>query len=143
MHYTTKSGAGYLHDSQLRSFEALAKWITLHVSVASRLQHILYRSREEPDVPAEEEFSVDEIEATLSLRAARGRSYPAGRTPTLGEIVFFIAKLGGYMGSANSKQRPGIKIFERAFVRVEAAAEVIAGLRAQGLLPSARDGSTA
>jgi hypothetical protein len=143
MHYTTKTGAGCLHDSQLRSFGALAKWITLHVAVASRLQHILHRSREEPDVPADEEFSRDEIEATLLLReAAYGKKYPADRTPSLAELVFFIAKLGGYMGSATSKSRPGIKIFERAFVRVEAAAEVVAALRTRQLPPPAKDGSS-
>ncbi len=143
MHYTTKTGAGCLHDSQLRSFGALAKWITLHVAVASRLQSILYRAREEPDTPADQEFSRDEIEATLLLRESHyGKSYPSGRTPSLGELVFFIAKLGGYMGSATSKSPPGIKIFERAFLRVEAAAHVVAALRARDIPPSAKDGST-
>ncbi len=104
MHYTTKTGAGCLHDSQLRSFGALAKWITLHVAVASRLQSILYRAREEPDTPADQEFSRDEIEATLLLRESHyGKSYPSGRTPSLGELVFFIAKLGGYMAARRAR----------------------------------------
>lgn len=144
MHYTTKTGAGHLHDSQLRSFDALAKWITLHVAVASRLQHILYRSREEPNVAAHEEFSRDEIEATLLLREKEyGKTYPADRTPSLGELVLFIAQLGGYMGLKSSGGPPGIKIFERAFLRVEAASLVVAALRERGLPPGATDGRNA
>ena len=43
-------------------------------------QHILYRSREEPDVLAEQEFSPDEIEATLLLREQEyGKFYPRRR----------------------------------------------------------------
>lgn len=144
MHYTTKTGAGHLNDSQLRSFDALAKWITLHVAVASRLQHILYRSREEPDVPALEEFSPDEIEATLLLREQEyGKVYPADRTPSLGELVLFIAELGGYMGLKRSGGPPGIKIFERAFLRVEAASLAVAALNARARARGGTHGSNA
>ena len=133
LHYATKTGAGHLHESQLRSFDALAKWITLHVAVASRLQHILYRSRNEPGVPAAEEFSIDEIEATLLLREHEyGRTYPADHAPSLGELVLFIAELGGYMGEKRTGGPPGIKIFERAFLRVEAASFVLAAQKARG-----------
>jgi hypothetical protein len=132
MHYTTKTGAGHLHESQLRSFNALAKWIILHVAVASRLQHVLHRSRNEPDVSASEEFSREEIEATLLLREQEyGKVYASGSTPSLGELVLFIAELGGYMGLKRSGGPPGIKIFERAFLRVEAAALAGAALRAR------------
>jgi Transposase DNA-binding/Transposase DDE domain len=144
MHYTTKTGAGDLHESQLRSFDALAKWITLQVAVASRLQHILHRSRTEPDVSSNEEFSGDEIEATLLLREQEyGKTYPAERVPSLGELVLFIAQLGGYMGAKSSGGPPGIKIFERAFLRVEAASLVVAALRARGSPRGATDGSNA
>jgi hypothetical protein len=142
MHYATKSGAGNLQESQLRSFDALAKWITLHVAVASRLEHILYRSRDEPDVSAVEEFSRDEIEATLLLREQEyGKTYPTDRTPSLGELVLFIAELGGYMGLKRSGGPPGIKIFERGFVRVEAASLVVAALKARAR--GGTDGSNA
>jgi len=144
MHYTTKTGAGHLNDSQLRSFDALAKWITLHSAVASRLQHILYRSRDEPDVPAIEEFSSDEIEATLLLREQQdANTYPADRSPSLSELVLFIARLGGYMGLKRTGGPPGIKIFERGFLRVEAASCVVAALRARGRTHGAIDGSNA
>jgi hypothetical protein len=144
MHYTTKTGAGQLEDSQLRSFNALAKWITLHAAVASRLQHILHRSREEPDVPADLEFSADEIQATLLLREQEyGKFYPADRSPSLGELVLFIAQLGGYMGPKSSGGPPGIKILERAFLRVEAASLVVAALRERTSAQGGTDGSNA
>jgi Transposase DNA-binding/Transposase DDE domain len=144
MHYTTKTGAAHLHDSQLRSFEALAKWITLTVAVASRLQHILHRSREEPDAPAETEFSRDEIEATLLLREKEhGKVYPAGRGPTLGEIVLFVAMLGGYLGHHSSGGPPGVKVFERGFLRVETASLTLAALQDRARARGTTDGSNA
>jgi hypothetical protein len=144
MHYTTKTGAGNLQDSQLRSFNALAKWITLHVAVASRLQHILYRSREEPDVSADTEFSRHEIEATLLLReSGYGKTFPADRSPTLGELVLFVAQLGGYMGLKSSGGPPGIRIFERGFLRVQAASEALATLSARASSRGRIDGSSA
>jgi len=144
LHYTTKTGAGHLHESQLRSFDALAKWITLHVAVASRLQHILYRSRVEPDVSAAEEFSRDEIEATLLLREREyGKIYPTDRTPSLAELVLFIAELGGYMGLKRSGGPPGVKLFERGFLRVEAASLVVEAFNARARGRGATDGSNA
>lgn len=142
LHYATKTGAGNLEDSQLRSFDALAKWITLHVAVASRLQHVLYRSRLEPDVVADTEFSPDEIEATLLLREQEyGKTYPNDHAPSLGEVVLFIAQLGGYMGLKRSGGPPGIRIFERGFLRVEAASLAVAALRARA--QGGRDGGNA
>jgi hypothetical protein len=144
MHYATKTGGAHLNDSQLRSFDALAKWITLIVAVASRLEHILYRSREEPDEPAETEFSREEIDATLLLREKEdGKVYPAGRTPSLGELVLFIALLGGYMGRHSSGGPPGIKVFERGFLRVEAASLVLAALGERARARGGTDGSSA
>ena len=90
MHYAT-----HLPDSQLRSFSAMAMWITLHLAVASRLEHILYRARTEPDAPAHEEFSTDEIDATILLHkrnhTKRGQTYPD--VPSLLQLVIYIAQL--------------------------------------------------
>lgn len=139
LHYTTKTGAGNLPDSQLRSFSAMAMWITLHVAVAARLQHILHRARVEPDVSAREEFSVDEIEATLILHkrrhTKRGQTY--SDEPTLSQLVIYIAQIGGFF---HTKQNPwpGIVTFERGFIDVLPAAYLLTELREQGrVLPSA------
>lgn len=144
-HYATKTGAGHLPESQLRSFPALAKWITLHVAVAARLEHLLYRARTEPDVPAVEEFSQDEIDATLLLH--KRRHTKKGQTyldmPTLRQLVIYIAQLGGF---SHTKQNPwpGIITFQRGMADVLAASTLLAALREQGLIShGGRDGGHA
>jgi hypothetical protein len=141
MHYATKTGAGHLPDSQLRSFPAMAMWITLHLAVASRLEHILYRARTEPDAPAHEEFSTDEIDATILLHkrkhTKRGQTYPD--VLSLGHLVIYIAQLGGFFYTKQN-QWPGIVTFERGMIDVVAASALLASLREQGRLShSARD----
>ncbi len=144
-HYATKTGAGDLPDSQLRSFPALAKWITLHVAVAARLEHILYRARAEPDVPAVEEFSKDEIDATLILH--KRRHTKKGQTyldmPTLGQLVIYIAQIGGFSHTKKNPW-PGIVTFQRGMMDIVTASTVLTALREQGVIPhGARDGGHA
>ena len=121
----------------------MAMWITLHVAVASRLEHLLYRARAEPEAAADEEFSKDEIDATLILHkrkhTKRGQTY--SDTPSLGEIIIYIAQLGGFLHTKQNKW-PGIVTFERGMMDVVAASTLLTCLREQGaLLPGAKDGS--
>jgi len=144
-HYATKTGAGRLPDSQLRSFSAMAMWITLHVAVASRLEHLLYRARAEPDVPAHEEFSQDEIDAALILHkrkhTKKGQTY--SDTPSLGQLVLYIAQIGGFFHTKQNKW-PGIVTFERGMMDIVAASSVLAFQREHGTPPhGGRDGSNA
>jgi len=144
-HYATKTGAGHLTESQLRSFSAMAIWITLHVAVAGRLEHLLYRARTEPDVPAVVEFSQDEIDATLLLHKRRhtkkGQTYSA--IPSLGQLIIYIAQIGGFAHTKQNKW-PGIVTFQRGMMDVAAVSSVLPSFREQGLLPhGARDGSDA
>jgi Transposase DNA-binding len=128
-HYTTKTGAGHLEQSQLRSLDALRMWITLHSAVAARHQHILHRARTEPDVLALEEFSEVEVEAARLLHGQRsGRLVVPATQLKLGELVLIIAKLGGYLGSA-TKAPPGIQVFERGMADVLPASEALTALR--------------
>jgi hypothetical protein len=139
-HYTTKTGAGHLEESQLRSLDALRMWITLHSAVAARHQHILHRARSEPDVLALEEFSDVEVEAARLLHGQRsGRTVAPAAQLKLGELVLLIARLGGYVGSPN-RAPPGIQVFERGMADVLPASETVTALRAIGALPHpARD----
>ena len=144
-HYATKTGAGRLPDSQLRSFAAMAMWITLHVAVASRLEHILYRARIGPDVAAHEEFSQHEIDAALILHkrkhTKKGQIY--SDVPSLAQLVIYIAQLGGFLHTKQNKW-PGIVTFERGMLDVVAASTLLLALREQGALPHGeRDGSNA
>jgi Transposase DNA-binding len=134
--FATKSGACQTEHSQLESLQAAKKWATLMTSVAARFEHILHRSRNEPEVSAEEEFSRYEIDGTLALLASvKVKSgYALGQSPTLNEMVGFIARLGGYWGKSSGGP-PGVKTFTRGMERVEAAAAVFAAIKQGELLP--------
>jgi hypothetical protein len=131
VHFTWKTGACHVEDAQLESFQALARWATLHLSVAIELQAVLHRSRTEPDLPADVAFSPEEIEATLLLhRDHTMRPQPVRTPPTLGTIVRFIADLGGYTGTSSGGP-PGIKVFQRGMARVVPVAQALQRIRAQ------------
>jgi hypothetical protein len=137
--FATKSGACQTENSQLKSLQAVKKWATLLTSVSARIEHILHRSRTEPEVSAEEEFSRHEIDGTLALLASvKVKSgYQLGESPKLGEMVEFIARLGGYWGKSSGGP-PGVKTFSRGMERVEAAASVLAAILRGELLPQGR-----
>ena len=140
LHYTWKTGTCGVESSQLESFEALRKWATLHLSVAVHRQHILHLSRTQPELPADEIFSRDEIDAALLLFQKHRKDAPAiGSTPSLGTMVDVVARLGGYIGKSSGGP-PGIKTFGRGMDRVADAAALIATLRAHGHLPTSTDG---
>jgi hypothetical protein len=127
--FATKSGACQMESSQLKSLQAVKKWATMLTSVSARIEHILHRSRTEPEVSAEEEFSRHEIDGTLALlTSVKVKSgYQLGESPKLGEMVEFIARLGGYWGKSSGGP-PGGKTFTRGMERVEAAALVLAAI---------------
>lgn len=138
VNYTWKSGACHVEDSQLESFESLAKWATLHLSVATHEESILHLSRTQPELPATEVFSRDQVDAALALHHKNHPRGPGlGSTPALGDLVRIIAGIGGFAGS--SKHNPGIKVFVRGMQRVEIAAEVLGAYRAMTSPPTSRD----
>lgn len=134
--FATKSGACQTENSQLESLQAVKKWATLTTSVAARFEYLLHRSRTEPDVSAEEDFSRHEIDGTLALLVSVGvkSGYELGQSPTLREMVEFIARLGGYWGKSSGGP-PGMKTFTRGMERVEGAAAVVAAFTQGKLLP--------
>ena len=133
-HFATKTGAGQLPHSQLESRQAIEKWAIVQCSVAARLEHILHRSRTEPDISALEEFSRDEIDGALALLRSVGAriAHAPGQTPTLAITVGYIARLGGYQGPSSGGP-PGLITFRRGMERVEDAAVLLAALRGGGL----------
>jgi hypothetical protein len=125
LHYAWKSGTCHVEDSQLESFEALAKWATLHLAVAVHRQHILNLARTEPDLPADQVFDRDSIDAAVTLFRAHRKDAPVpGSTPTLGALVDIISRLGGYTGKSSGGP-PGLKVFQRGMEQVDAGATVL------------------
>ena len=117
-HRVWKRGLCRVEDSQLRSRDALVKWATLLAAVASRAMRITHRARDEPDVPATEEFTRVELEALIALRQPKGTKI--GDVPTLAQAVRWIAELGGYTGPWNGP--PGPTLVGRGLHDVLAAA---------------------
>jgi hypothetical protein len=102
-HRTWKSGACNVEATQLRSFEAVAKWATILSAVSTRIERIKYLARNEPDRPATTELEPIEIEALLVERQARvGRHVRLPKKPTVGEATAWIAEMGGWMGVKTS-----------------------------------------
>jgi Transposase DNA-binding/Transposase Tn5 dimerisation domain len=126
LHLTWKSGACGIEQSWLRTPERFFKWATITVAVAVRLERIKLLSRTQPDLGALEEFSRDEIDAAITLRKPKGISL--GATPTLGEMVRWVADIGGYTGKSSGGP-PGIRVITRGFERIEPAALAISRLR--------------
>lgn len=118
-HLAWKSGTCRIEDSNLRSVPAFAKWATILATVAVRAQRLKTLARETPDVPALTEFTPDEVDAVLLLR--RPKNYDPAVPPTLGQLVRWIADLGGYTGKSSGGP-PGVRIISRALIKVEAVA---------------------
>jgi len=139
LHFTWKSGTCDVERSQLESFDALRKWATLHLSVAAHRQHVLHLSRTQPELPSDEGFERDEIDAAPTLYIEHRRDAPRpGTTPTLGELVEIIARLGGYAGKSSGGP-PGIKVFARGMERVQTAALVLRLQRQLARAPTSDD----
>lgn len=112
-------------DAQLESFEALAKWSVLLLTLAVHRESLLHRSRVEPELPADVAFDRDTINAALLLYREHRTDGPAmGTIPTLGRLVTLIAELRGYTGKSSGGP-PGLKAFGRGMDHVEVAATVL------------------
>lgn len=129
LHRTWKSGLCNIEDTQLRSREALLRWATISCAVAARANRLARLARETPDVPASTEFSDDEIKAVVLLKSRKKRlPIAAGSTPSLNDVVRWIADLGGYTGKSSGGP-PGPIVISRGLARVEPVAQAIAVMR--------------
>lgn len=129
LHRAWKTGWCSVEKTQLRGRDALCKWATLHLAVASRAIRLSRRARSEPDVPATEEFAREEIDAILLWQRKQTMLRP-GDTPALGEIVHLVALLGGYTGKSSGGP-PGPTVIGRGLEKVAVAAETIRMMRAK------------
>jgi hypothetical protein len=121
LHRAWKIGWCNVEKTQLRGREALYKWATLHLAVASRAIHLSKRARTEPHVPATEEFTRHEIDVTLLYEKKKTTLRP-GDTPPLAEMVNLVAFIGGYTGSGSGGP-PGPTVIGRGLDKLAALAE--------------------
>jgi hypothetical protein len=127
MHRAWKRGGGNVEQTQLRSRQAIEKWATLHCAVAARALRLTQLARTEPERPAIEEFTQDEIDAAIVLRGKRTQ-LRLGDRPSLGELVRMIADIGGYTGKSSGGP-PGPTVIGRGLERLKVAANVVEALR--------------
>jgi hypothetical protein len=130
MHKTWKSGGCRVEETQLRSTQAVKKWATISAAVAVRIERIKQLSRETPSSPATEEFSDREIRAVALLRFGEDaeRQVPKGVVPTIEQLTYWIAELGGYTGKKSSGGPPGSITIGRGLADVRTAAKALKAL---------------
>lgn len=127
-HRAWKSGVCNVEHSQLRSSEAFTKWATILASVAARALHLTHIARTAPNEPSTTEFSPHEVDAVLILKK-KDRFNPQA-PPKLGDVVRWIAELGGYTGPSSGGP-PGAVVIGRGLERIRSLAEglqTLAGL---------------
>ncbi len=125
-HRMWKTGLCNVEDSQLRSRETFIKWATILATVATRALRLTHAARETPDVPATIEFSAHEIDAVLILKK-KGRFNDGDEPPTLGQLVRWIADLGGYTGKSSGGP-PGAIVIGRGLTKIRSLVEGLQNL---------------
>jgi hypothetical protein len=135
-HRTLKRGGGCIEDSQLRSYNAIRKWATLHAIVASRAQAMRDAARTEPDAAATTILSQEEIEALVLIKTEEKRRNEtvAAAGLSVAKAVRWIGDIGGFTATGASKAMPGATLIGRGLERVLDAAQIISTLRATGKL---------
>jgi hypothetical protein len=121
-HRTWKRGLCNVEDTQLRRRESILKWATILAAVAARATRLTYLARETPEVAATQELSRWEIDAVIVLR--RPKDVSRGATPTLAEVVRWIADIGGYTGKSSGGP-PGSSVIGRGLAKVELLATAL------------------
>jgi len=116
-HYAWKSGGCQIEDTQLGDFDTIVRWASILSSVAVRIQRLMYLSRHQPDLPATVELTQAEIDAVIFVREPNG--YQLGDVPTIGQVVEWIAREGGYTGKSSGGP-PGARVIARGLDRLAA-----------------------
>lgn len=135
LHRTWKSGACCIEQTQLRSREAIIKWGAIMIAVASRIERLKRRNREEPELPASAEFTEYEIKAIVMLKRRYKKSTEIipDSMPTLAQAVWWMAEMGGYTGKSSGGP-PGSITIRRGYDYIRPFAEGLEQLEIEGRL---------
>lgn len=121
LHRTWKSDCG-VERTQLRSAGAIIRWATILVAVAAKSERLKYLARNDPNQPATALLEREELHvlALLSRETTKKSETPPSSDMTIGEAVFWIARLGGHFDN-QTKRPPGSVVVTRGLVRLEMA----------------------
>ena len=122
-HKVLKSGCK-VEDCLLEEAERLKRYLTLFSIIGVRLMHVAYLARAQPELPATEVFSREEVEA-LHIRVTKALP-PVAPAPTLREVVRMLGTLGGHLGRKGDGE-PGVTVLWRGWSSLY---ETVATLRA-------------
>lgn len=112
-HKVLKSGCK-VEDCLLETGERLARYLTVFSIIGVRLMHVAYLARVQPDLPATEVFSKEEIEA---LHVRVHKALPPAKPPALREVVRLIGRVGGHLGRKCDGE-PGMTVLWRGWMRL-------------------------
>lgn len=114
-HYVLKSGCRF-EESQLKSYDALTRFLGLCSHQAWQILTLMYQSRQTPDDPCDTILSVQEWQALVAHMTAD--PIPTTTCPTQAQAIRWIAQLGGFIGRKGDGQ-PGVKVLWRRWQRLQ------------------------
>lgn len=115
MYYKVLKSGFRIESCRLGHAERLARYLTVMSIVAWRLFMITLIARTDPTIPCTELLADNEWRV-LFLKTHKSRMLPK-KPPCLGDIVVWIAKLGGYL-ARNSDGPPGTVTLWRGWKRL-------------------------
>jgi hypothetical protein len=115
-HRLWKSGACDVEATQLSTGTRIQKWAVLLSSVAVRIQRLTMLARQQPELPATAELEQGLIDAAIV--ATEQTKWKVGQGPPLGQVVLWIAQIGGYTGKSSGGP-PGALVLSRGLKRLE------------------------
>jgi hypothetical protein len=122
-HFTLKSGCA-VERLQLETRARLERALVVYTVVAVRLLRLTYLARHEPRQSCEAEFGRLEWQVLLRQVQRQFRvALPPEQPPELSEMVYWVARLGGYVGRGRHA-RPGVKVLWRGLRRLH---DLVAG----------------
>lgn len=124
-HYILKSGLK-LEESQLHTFEALARLTAIASIVAWRLLEVLYHARCTPDVPCTAVLADDEWQV-LYMMHHKTSKLPS-EPPSLQQAVRWIAQMGGFLARRGDGE-PGVKVLWRGWTKLSIQVETFHAFR--------------
>ncbi|MCL6614777.1 MAG: IS4 family transposase [Firmicutes bacterium] len=124
-HYVLKSGCR-VEELQLETAERLKKAIALYSVVAWQITWLTYQARETPEAPCTVVFDEKAWQTLYCL--INNTAKPPKKPPTLKQVVFMLARLGGFLGRKGDGD-PGVKVLWRGLRRLHDALEVLKTLQ--------------
>ena len=110
-HYVLKSGCE-VEELQFETAERIIILVLMYSIIAARLLCITYVARTNPEISCEAVLEDYEWEI-LYCMANKTKKLPE-KVPTAKEAVFYLAKLGGFLGRKGDKD-PGVKVVWRGY----------------------------